>query len=60
MSPTSMYPHTDHSTHSILLIKRVVLVFKDPHRVILPMKVTMQKWVTIFNMLIQDCQFIAV
>jgi len=42
------------STRSIRLMKHVGLVFKDPHGLIWPMIVTMQKWFTIFNLLIKD------
>jgi len=55
-SPNSISPRDDDSTRSIRLMKRVVLVFKDPHGLIWPMIVTMQKWFMIFNLLIQDLQ----
>ena len=55
-SPNSISPRDDDSTRSIRLMKRVVLVFKDPHGLIWPMIVTMQKWFTIFNLLIRDRQ----
>jgi len=55
-SPNSISPCDDGSTRSIHLMKRVVLVFQDPHGLIWPMIVTMQKWFTIFNLLIQDHQ----
>jgi len=60
MSPNWIYPRDDDRTRSICSIKRVVLVFKDPHGLIFPMIVTMQQWFTIFNLLIQECQYFAV
>ena len=60
MLPNSICPHADDGTHSLCFMQRVVLVLKDPHGLIWPMIVTMQKWFTIFNLLIQDCQYHAV
>jgi len=59
-SPNSICPRDDDSTRSIHLMKRVVLVFKDSHGLMWPMIVTMQKWFTIFNWLIQDRLYLAV
>ena len=58
--PNLICPHNDDSTCSICLMKHVVLVFKDPHGLIWPMIVTMQKWFTIFTLLIQDHQYLAI
>jgi len=58
--PNSISPHDDDSTHSIRLMKHVVLVFKDTYDLIWPMIVTIQKWFTIFNLLIQDRQSLPV
>ena len=49
-----MFSHANAISRYICLMKRVVLVFNDPHGIIWPMIVTMQKWFTIFNLLIQD------
>ena len=59
-SPNSISPHDDDSTHCIHLPTRLVVVFKDPHGLVWPMIVTMQKWFTIFNVLIQVHQYLAV
>ena len=48
-------PHNDDCTRSVCKMKFVVLVFKDPHCFSWPMIVSMQKWFTIFNLLIQCC-----
>jgi len=53
-SPNSICSHDDDSTRSICSMKSVVRVVKDPHGLIWPMVVTLQKWFTIFNMLIQN------
>jgi len=58
--PNCVCPRHDDSTRFIHLMKHVVLLFKDPHGIIGPMIVTMQKWFTIFNLLIQVCQYFAV
>jgi len=58
--PNSFYTCDDDSTGSTRLMKCVVLVFNDPHGFIWPMIVIMQKWFTIFNLLIQDRQYLAV
>jgi len=54
MLPYLICPHNDDSTPSIHLMMRVVLDFKDHHGLIWPMIVIMQKWFTIFDLLIQD------
>jgi len=59
-SPNSISPRDDDSTRSIHLVKHVVFVFKDPHGLIWPTIVTMQKWFTRFNLLIRDHQQLAV
>jgi len=53
-SPNLICPGYDDSTRSVRLMKYVVVVFKDPHGWIWPMIVTMQKWLRICNLLIQD------
>jgi len=58
--PNSISPHDDGSTRSIRLINDVVPVLKDLHGLFRPMIVTMHKWFTIFNLLIQDCQYLEV
>jgi len=52
-SPNSICPHGDVSSCYVHSMKSVVLVVKYPHGSIQPMIVTMQKWITIFNLLIQ-------
>jgi len=59
-SPDLISPRDDDSTHSIRSMKPVVLVFKDAHGSMWPMIVTMQKWFTILNLLIQDRQYLPV
>ena len=59
-SPNSICPRDDDSTPSIHLMKCVVIAFKDPHGLIWWIIVTMQKWFTIFNLLIQDRQYLVV
>jgi len=59
-SPNSISPRDDDGTSSIRSKKCVVLVFKDPHGLIWPMTVTMQKWFMIFNLLIRDRQYLVV
>jgi len=56
----SISPHDDDCTCSIRSMKHVLLVFKDPHGWIWRIIVTMQKWFTIFNLLIQDHQYLAI
>jgi len=58
--PYSICPRDDESTCTIRLMKHVVLVFKDPQGVILPMMVTMQKWFTISKLLIEAHQRLTV
>jgi len=57
-SPNSIRPRYNHSTSSIHSMKRVVVVFNDPHGLIWPMIVTMQKWFMILNLLWQDHQYL--
>jgi len=54
LSLDSICPRNDDGTHSVRLMKHVVLVFQDPHGSIWPMIVTMQKWFMISNLLIQN------
>ena len=54
MKPNSICPCDPDSTHSICWMKGVVCVFTDPHGLIWPMIVNMQKRFTICNFLIQD------
>jgi hypothetical protein len=58
--PNSISSRNDDSTHSLRLMKHVVLDFKDPHGLIRTMIVTMQKWFTIFNLLILDREWLAI
>jgi len=59
-SANSISTHDDNSSRCIHSTMRSVFVFKDPHGLVWPMIVTMQKWFTIFNVLIQDRQYLAV
>jgi len=59
-SANAICPRDDESTHSIRSIKHVIIIITDPHVLISPMIVTMQKWFTIFDLLIQDYQYLAV
>jgi len=53
-SHNSICPHDADSAHFACSMKRVVLVFQDPHGLIWAMIFTMQKWFTISNLLIQN------
>jgi len=53
-SPNSMCLGNDDSTPSVTSMKRLVYIFKDPHCLIWPMILTMQKWFMILNLLILD------
>jgi len=58
--PNSISPRDNDSTGSIRLMKHLVLLFKNPHGLIWPTIVTIQKWFTIYNLLIQDRQYLPV
>jgi len=59
-SPNLISLRDDDSSRSISLMKRVVLLLKDPPGLIWQMIVAMQKWFTRFNLFIQDFQYLAV
>jgi len=52
-SPNSICDRYTNCTGSVRLMKCVLLVFKDPYRLIGTMIVTLQKWLMTFNLLIQ-------
>jgi len=59
MSPNLISPCDDDSTHSICIMKCIMVVFEYPYGLIWSMIVIIPRWFMILNLLIRDHQYLA-